>query len=473
MSLVNPVLFSQRFNVSPTALQQEDLLDPFLNADTKLFIDPLLLAKSAHPTIKAKGYPALRHGFSQVLDLVEASRTPDDAAWKAAMRLLNLRETAETCLGYGGASISGASRPDSLRQAILRTAKDIIELGEKNPNIIPLMGLLEEGVGPDTISDMTTNFLRPVLAEITSDFCARNGIPMRAFTGFGGAQLPENPLRPGSPVLLVPRDILRDLPFATDWSDVSRVALEVQEIRNAVNAMLGDIAKASRAERKHAIRAAALASLRNLRALLKAVADESDPYDAKVDPFGYYALRRVLRTDPSIFVGVAAQPAQKDQASLERVVNEIVTIFTDMVENNNLWELLWHNNEPKRERAAQLLFFAIANVICSANNIDISPETNAGGGPVDFKFSTGYHGRYLVEVKLSKGAVVHGYEKQLEVYKKASATHQAMLLVVVVGPWLQKQRTIAKLKADAEARGERTSSIRVVDGRRQASASKR
>lgn len=238
MSLVNPILFSQRFNVSPTAMAQAGLLDPFLNADTKLFIDPLLLEKSGHPTIKAKGLAALKAGFSNVLDLLEASRRPGDAAWKGAAKLLNLEETAETGLGYGGASVSGASRPDSLRQAILATAKEIIELGDKNPNIIPLMGLLEGGVGPDTISDMTTNFIRPVLAEITSDFCKANGIPTRTFTAFGAAELPENPLRPGQPVLLIPQDILRDLPFATDWSEVSSVAIEVDEIRQAVNGML-------------------------------------------------------------------------------------------------------------------------------------------------------------------------------------------------------------------------------------------
>jgi hypothetical protein len=76
-------------------------------------------------------------------------------------------------------------------------------------------------------------------------------------------------------------------------------------------------------------------------------------------------------------------------------------------------------------------------------------------------------------VKLSKGRVVHGYQKQLEVYKTASKTHQAMLLIVKVGPVDAKLRTINRMKADAEKRGERASAIRVVDGRRQLSASRR
>jgi hypothetical protein len=119
------------------------------------------------------------------------------------------------------------------------------------------------------------------------------------------------------------------------------------------------------------------------------------------------------------------------------------------------------------------LFFAVANILCSANDIDISPETNSGGGPVDFKFSKGYAGRVLVEVKLSKGQVVHGYKTQLEVYKTAAKTKEAVFLIVNVGGMGNKLRVIQRAQADVHKAGERTSQIVVVDARRRASASKR
>lgn len=144
-----------------------------------------------------------------------------------------------------------------------------------------------------------------------------------------------------------------------------------------------------------------------------------------------------------------------------------------MVEDNNMWELLWNGTVPRHERASQLLFFAVANVMCAVNNVDISPETNSGGGPVDFKFSTGYRGRVLVELKLSTGSVLHGYKTQLEIYKKAATTSAAIFVVMDIGKMGQKLRMIEKLKADAEARGEKTSEIVVIDARRQVSASKR
>jgi hypothetical protein len=37
--LINPKLFSQQFGINPTELDKEGLLDPVLNADTKLFVD--------------------------------------------------------------------------------------------------------------------------------------------------------------------------------------------------------------------------------------------------------------------------------------------------------------------------------------------------------------------------------------------------------------------------------------------------
>ena len=92
-----------------------------------------------------------------------------------------------------------------------------------------------------------------------------------------------------------------------------------------------------------------------------------------------------------------------------------------MVENKGLWKELWdENGKPRKEKASQRLFFAVAYSYCKANNIDLTPEADSGNGPVDFKLSQGFDSKLVVEVKLStNGRLVHGYEKQLEIYKKA------------------------------------------------------
>ena len=473
-SLVHPVLFSTHFGIPAKALGTARLLDPILNSDTKLFIDPLLLGKSQSPTIIKDGRKSVEESFNNIIGLLDISEAEGDPAWKGAYKALNLNERAETSLGYGAAGTSGSSRPPELRTGILRTAKQIITLGEKNPNMIPLMGLFEAGVGPDTLSDMTTNFLLPSLCEITEDFCIVHGVPAQQFgTHYANRRLPANPYHPGLPVVLVPRDLLRDLPLAADWSDVNRVIMEVREIRDAVNAMFGNIAKATVSQKKAALRRVAFSSPTLLRKLINAVSVASESYDEKADLDGYYQFRRILGDDPTPFRGTLTAPNTKDGTTLLKTVTNIIDFFQRLIEDNNMWELLWNGNTPRHERASQLLFFAVANVMCAVNNVDISPETNSGGGPVDFKFSTGYRGRVLIELKLSTGSVVHGYKTQLEIYKKAADTRAAVFVVMDIGKMGRKLRTIEKMKHDAEARGEQTSEIIVIDAHRQLSASKR
>ncbi|MBX9576808.1 MAG: hypothetical protein K2X07_14365 [Caulobacteraceae bacterium] len=472
--LVQPVLFSQKFGFDPKLLDTAGLMDPILNSDTKLFIDPLLIEKSRNPAMRADGMKLLRRSFQNVLELLEVSASEGDVAWRGAYKALNLDERSETGLGYGGASTSGADRPEWLRNNILRTAKEIITLGEKNPNVIPLMGLFEDGVGPDTLSDMTTNALLPALCKITKQFAEVNGIKVSQFGDlYGNSKLPKNPYRPNEPVLLVPRDVLRDLPLATDWADVSRVILEVKELRDAVNKLFGNWSKATVSERKAAMRKAAFDSPENMRRLLAAVANASESYDEKADLDGLFTFRKVLTENRDKYVGLITAPTKKNQDTLRATVLEVVAQFRSLVEDNNLWELLWNGHEPRHERAAQLLFFAVANVICAVNDVDISPETNSGGGPVDFKFSTGFNGRVLVEIKLSKGQVEHGYRKQLEVYKAASKNASGVFLVVDVGGMGMKLRRIQAAQKKAEEAGLTASSIEYVDARRRKSASKR
>jgi hypothetical protein len=213
--------------------------------------------------------------------------------------------------------------------------------------------------------------------------------------------------------------------------------------------------------------------VRILRLILKAVAGASESYDEKADLDGYYQFRRILYQDPQVFAGMLKPPATKDAASLRATVLGTIDRFQKLVEDNNMWELLWHGSAHRHERASQLLFFAVATVMCAVNNVDISPETNSGGGPVDFKFSTGFHGRLVVEMKLSKGNVVHGYSTQLEVYKKAAATSAGIFVIMNIGGMGLKLRKIERLRDEARAAGQPASDIIVIDARRQASASKR
>jgi hypothetical protein len=277
----NPILFSTHFGVGSDVLATAGLVDPFVNVDVPLFIDPVLLEKSSNARIQTQAYAAFRTHFEAFVRLLRISKQEGDAPWKAARRHLDLREPPENGLGYGGSGRSGNSRPEDIRVAILRTSHEIIQLGADDPEMISLMGFFEEDVGPDTISDFTTRVIINELAGITEEFCRTNGIPVRPTEVCEAHQLPvfRKRRKEAVPIVLVPRDIVRDLPIANDWSAIERAALENAQIRDRVNRFLGGLARPTVADRKYALKNAALTSADYFRLFLSSVKENTESYD--------------------------------------------------------------------------------------------------------------------------------------------------------------------------------------------------
>ena len=251
-------------------------------------------------------------------------------------------------------------------------------------------------------------------------------------------------------------------------------AQENAAIRDRVNALLADIAKPTVADRKIALRRATMQSAETMNAFVQAMKEAAKYYDPAEDSLGYYRLREILNYDLMLFHSLNRFDGSKGPLEVKRIVLETIGMFKHHVEKGNLWEELWVDSKPKKERAAQLIYFAIADCYCRANNIDISPEAHMGGGPIDFKFSVGYQARVLVEMKRSGGQVIHGYEKQLEIYKDAARTNYGIFVVIDYGdnlePKLNAIRRIQKARQDA---GKEASEIIVIDATEKASASKR
>jgi quinol monooxygenase YgiN len=357
----------------------------------------------------------------------------------------------------------------------MRTSKEVITLGSKDPEMISLMGFFEENVGPDTISDFTTRVIIEQLASITGNFCAAHAIPLVANPVLPNHPLPTVVDKSGNAkfIVLVPNDIVRELPIANDWSDIEAAVNHNANIRQAVNAMLAGIAQPTVTDRKEALRAIALQSPQNFQQFLEAVKEHVRTYDPNVDALAYYRMKAIFASGFDGLKAGTAYDLSKGPGEIARLVHDTIAFFKQHVENGNLWEELWIEEKPKKERAAQLIYYAIADAYCHANNVDISPEANMGGGPIDFKFSQGYQSRVLVEMKRSSGTVRHGYEKQLEIYLDASRSQYGIFVVMDFGDLGKKLEQITEIQANRRAMGGRASDIVVIDATRKASASKR
>src|SRR5438477_5466983 len=99
--------------------------------------------------------------------------------------------------------------------------------------IFLLIPLLEESIGPDLISDMTTRIILPDLADYTARVLRSTTVKLESFViDRTPLKLPENPFQMArTPVVLVPKDVLSPLPVASDWSEVADSAAENDALR--------------------------------------------------------------------------------------------------------------------------------------------------------------------------------------------------------------------------------------------------
>ncbi|MEK7073050.1 MAG: hypothetical protein AAB974_01275 [Patescibacteria group bacterium] len=478
-----PRRFSEAFNVSKANLRRLGAVDVFVNLDTRLFIDPLKLQHGKVPE-SAEAYRSYQEHFASVIKLLAAVRTPGDVAWKAAVRLLSFPEPPATCLGYGSATTHGSGFGPGLTSQLIRTAREIIDLGVTDPDLFALLALFEEDVGPDRISDMVTNVIMPSLAKYTSRVCSELGIPTTQTWVRGIVySLPRNPMARGEPLVLVPCELVRPLPVAASWDEIADVVAHNKRLRDAVNAQVADLwsrmaRKPKSRIHKTDLRELLFRSKESFELILRAAKAAPAPsYDFDHDPSGHFSwheeARRVVAQNPLSLVRMRTE--EDPLVWLAGLVRKIIARFRGHIEDQGLATLLYGaNRNPQHETVAQKLFFAVADAYCQANDIDVTPEADTGTGAVDFKFSRGYKARVLVEIKLSRNTrLVDGYVHQLEVYKKSQDTADAFYLVVDVGSMGRKKKELTEVYERARVKGGKVSEIEYIDGTLHPSASKR
>lgn len=475
----NPVAFSNYFGIPPEKLDELGVFDPTLAIDTKLFIDPLLLEYSSHPEIFNEGVKKYRNHFDNVIRFLSLTKQHDDIAWRSSRRLLEFHEIKGTCLGYGAGSISGSGIGPKLTNRILKVAKEIVDLGIIDADLFPLMALFEADIGPDRISDMVTNVISPALASFNHRILKELGLKGEKFDlSDGGEFFAVNPFeKRRTPIILAPNDILRKLPVAQDWDEVADVAAKNQRLRNRVNTYIGHIWARKTKREKAKLKSQALASGAAFKTLLEIVHSAPPiPYDSIKDPDGLISWARLAQQYTLNYpIEITTDRGILNLDLVYDIVKIIIGQFRQLIEHNGLnKELYKSDRKPRHESTAQRLFFAISYSYCKANDLDISPEVDTGSGKIDFKFSTGFEARVLVEVKLSTNTrLVSGYESQLEIYKRSEETMKAFYLVIDVGGMGKKDDRLYKIRNTASAKGYPLSDLEFVDAKIKPTASKR
>jgi hypothetical protein len=477
-----PLLFSRHFGVDERELNRLGVFDPTLNADTLLFPDPTLLASSEHEEMQAASTTFDAY-FATVRGLIAGSAgNVAGPAWKAARQRLRFPEIPGTCLGYGAGNIRGSGVGLQTTDRLMATASEIIALGIDDPDLFLAMGLFEENFGPDLIGDMVTNVCMGDIARFNARICDELGVPTTTFdlklangTSFSCC-FATNPIEEDGnlPVILLPKDVLRDLPVALDWRGVQEVSEQNAQFRANLNYSIAALWNRKTLESKDRLRMWALSSKGAFGDLLDMIHGmDGKPYDFGNDKLGEVIWRTIAEELATKFPKDIAKPSARTQTELVRVVETILDQFRFLIEDRDLWkELYTDDGQVRLEKSAQRFLYMSALSYCDANQIDISPEADTGRGPVDFKFSSGGAARLLVELKLSKNSkLVQGFEKQLALYDKGERSSDSRYVILDVGGMGKKLERIEAIRDERVANGLRVPAVIVIDGRWKPSAS--
>jgi len=164
--------FSQCFNLGLTQ-PELDFVDIDLDGDIRLFLDPYALRARGDP-LAVRCVGDIRRFFQRLLDTLR-----DDDLDRARALLGSLHEPNETRLGYSANEPRGSGVGSEIAKKIFQalTNSKAIETGFIHD--ISDTELLVEGIGPDRVSDLSTNIVRHRLIGYTQDQCRLHNVPMR------------------------------------------------------------------------------------------------------------------------------------------------------------------------------------------------------------------------------------------------------------------------------------------------------
>ena len=427
------VYFNQRFGVSAIEMRRLGTFNPKIGVDNRMFVDPKLLNigreefKGAHDELVTY--------FAKVVQLVRLikTRTNADLAWTEACRRMRFRETTNTALGFSRESTNGNGIGRVLAQRIVTRASEILPQVNFEPEVFELIGVFAERVGCDRVSDMIVHILKHRFLAYTDRVTRALGVNSVIEVSSGPNKFVCPRFRKGDkPMILVPANLLKPLPIATDIEDALAVADLNEAARAEVNRIYAEAQKRRVSPKSH-LRIEAIRNASITRGIISGYKKASPaPYDydrdpsevAKLDPIA----REIVGEAPTNLTGLS--PMDR----VEKCMRETIDHVRKSIEQNRLSDLLYDDTGvPRNEVVSQRLIYAVAEIFAKMYDVDQSREGNAGPGAVDFRFTVGHQSRLLVEVKLSTHRrLKEGYYEQLPAYAKAENIQRMVLLLIRV-----------------------------------------
>lgn len=467
-----PERISDILQIDENDLDDHGIFNSFIDIDVLFYVDPHLLEASEAPEIQ-DAYLAFKEYFEDLIRILEACKQVGDPFFREAVKRLRFKELKYLTLGYSTGGIQGSGIGKKLAYNLTKTAHQLVKEGIKDEKLFELIGLLEEGVGADRISDMTTKIIQEHLLDFSERKAGELNLRIKSFSYNGNSyELPFNPYN-NYPLYLLPKDIMRHLPVANDWEDVDYVCAHNRSLRNKVNKIIGDTWKEATNQKKQRLKRTVLSNPEIFNDLLRQYKNKpAESYDFKNDPTGQITWHEKAQEFAKQYPFEEKAPDNKED--LLNFAKELCEHFADLIEFNGLNRVLYDKDKNLRhEKIAQLLFFGIAEAYCKANDVDINREPNAGRGPVDFKLSRGFDVKVNIEVKFtSNRRLYRGYTTQLPIYNNQEKTDLSIYLILETSETSNVIDKMLEHNNQQKSKGNRVPEIIIADARLKPSASK-
>lgn len=495
-------LLSDHLGINADRFNEKGILNPTYEKDVPLYIDPVLLRSSSFEVFSKNARKTYEKFFSDILEKLsqyqEASGQTKRILKEQIRQKLNFKEQPGTGLGMSRSGVNGRGIGQKKADIIANPILSLYDEGFKsnNKNTFQTIFLLEDGIGRDLISDMTAFIIREDLAEFTQSISKEWDLKTEEFrVGNKKYLLPKHPLT-GGYILFIPNDILSEIPVLDDFDDVingfKKSAYESnQEIRLRVSEDIENIfreavAKANQTyptSKKDAANNAHKEYKRKTREYIYKFFDavnafsdflEEEDFSERISDFSNQAHVILQKIQP-FFLLFKEFPEYTSSERIEVISDRIIYDFANFIStHNDIKRYFWKDEKSEPEKIWQMAFHLFIAELLKEKNIDITPEFETGMGPVDFKFSQGEKAKILIEIKLASNSnYLHGYEKQLATYEKATTGVISSYFIFINNVGEKKYEKQMKKLLEIKNKNNLRSHIVSVDGMLHSSASKK
>lgn len=409
------LVFSEAFHISSEMIKNLGFFDIVLYRDSQLYIEPKKVSQSSSGFFKDSD-AVLTNYFKKTIVWAEDYRDhSSELSFNYAWKSLALGELSGICLGNSKNTILGHGISKTLATSIVKNIIDISRVGTLDPKMFEIMSAFQDGIGVDMISDLLAAILKKEIYEYNAFLIEKMGLSDQAryhdcVEGKEYSLLP-NPCFPDVPILLLPRDILSEIPEYEDYEDISEICSRNEEVRNQMSSYLNPAFKMTSEERKNQTLNALKTEPGLLASLLRDYqGKEGHLYDFETDRLGFLSYDRLI--SPLLEEG---HYSKSSFLSCKDFAIFVCNDFKSLIQDHGGWKELG----DKRESLLQFCFLLNAHIFAKLNDIHLGREANDGCGPVDFEFTRGAFDTCVVEIKkLSNSGLIHGIEEggQLDQY---------------------------------------------------------